>query len=104
MPAGGGTVNLQVGAHRAAERPAPRATDPRDAELEDLRGKLRRLVDEAAENEKRLKRAQERQLELLGAETLPELFGVVTQGLATSYQLDAVTLVLEKITPSREGA
>ncbi len=72
-----------------------RPAEPRDAELEDLRTRLRRLRDEALENEKRLKRAQERQLELLAAETLPELFAVVTQGLAASYQLDAVTLVLE---------
>lgn len=80
------------GGRRAADG---RAVDPRDGELEELRGRLRRLLDEAADNEKRLKRAQERQLELLGAETLPDLFRVVTQGLAASYQLDAVTLVLE---------
>jgi diguanylate cyclase (GGDEF)-like protein len=71
------------------------ASDPRDAEIDELRAKLRRLLDEASENDRRLKRAQERQLELLSADTLPELFGVVTQGLAASYQLDAVTLVLE---------
>jgi diguanylate cyclase (GGDEF)-like protein len=75
--------------------PDARASDPRDAEIDELRAKLRRLLEEASENDKRLKRAQERQLELLGADTLPELFGVVTQGLAASYQLDAVTLVLE---------
>jgi two-component system, cell cycle response regulator len=75
--------------------PDSRASDPRDVEIDELRAKLRRLLDEAGENERRLKRAQERQLELLGADTLPELFGVVTQGLASSYQLDAVTLVLE---------
>jgi diguanylate cyclase (GGDEF)-like protein len=75
--------------------PDARASDSRDAEVDDLRAKLRRLLDEASENERRIKRAQERQLELLGADTLPELFGVVTQGLASSYQLDAVTLVFE---------
>jgi diguanylate cyclase (GGDEF)-like protein len=85
-------VSLPPGGGRGAD---VRAVDPRDAELEELRGRLRRLVDELAENEKRLKRAQERQLELLGAETLPELFRVVTQGLAAAYRLDAVTLVLE---------
>jgi two-component system cell cycle response regulator len=76
-------------------RPDARAGEARDVELDELRAKLRRMTDEAAENERKLKRAQERELELLGAETLPELFGVVTQGLASSYALDAVSLVLE---------
>jgi diguanylate cyclase (GGDEF)-like protein len=78
---------------RAADRTTDR--DARDAEVEELRAKLRRLAEEVAENERKLKRAQERQLELLAAETLPELFEVVTRRLATSYALDAVTLVLE---------
>jgi diguanylate cyclase (GGDEF)-like protein len=80
------------GARRPAES---RAVDPRDAEIEELRARLRRLSDEAAENEKKLKRAQERQIDLLRAETLPDLFAVVTRRLAASYALDAVTLVLE---------
>lgn len=75
--------------------PEARGADPRDAELEELRARLRRQADEATENQKKLKRVQERELELLGAETLPELFGVITRGLCASYQLDAVTLVLE---------
>jgi two-component system, cell cycle response regulator len=75
--------------------PDARSAEPRDAEIEELRGRLRRLAEEAAENEKKLKRAQERQLELLAAETLPDLFRVVTRSLVVSYALDAVTLVLE---------
>jgi two-component system cell cycle response regulator len=65
------------------------------AELADLRARLRRLVDEAAANEQKLQRTLERELELLRAETLPELFELLTGGLAASYSLDAVLLVLE---------
>ncbi len=64
-------------------------------ELAELRTRLKRLVDEAAANEQKLQRTLERELELLRAETLPELFDLLTDGLADSYGLDAVRLVLE---------
>jgi two-component system cell cycle response regulator len=87
---GGRRPDLRTGEARAGD-----VRDPRDAEIDELRAKLRRQSEEAADNERKLKRAQERELELLAAETLPELFRVVTEGLAASYALDAVTLVLE---------
>jgi diguanylate cyclase (GGDEF)-like protein len=65
------------------------------AEIADLRARLRRLMDEAAANEQKLQRTLERELELLRAETLPELFELLTGGLTLSYTLDAVLLVLE---------
>jgi diguanylate cyclase (GGDEF)-like protein len=65
------------------------------AEIAELRARLRRLVDEAAANEQKLQRTLERELELLRAESLPELFELVTGGLAASYSLDAVLLVIE---------
>jgi two-component system cell cycle response regulator len=71
------------------ERPAARAA------AAELRARLRRLRDEAAANQTKWQRTHERELEVLGAETLPELFGVLTARMAESYSLDAVQLVLE---------
>jgi diguanylate cyclase (GGDEF)-like protein len=65
-----------------------------DAEVRELRARIAALVDEAAANERLLKRNQERELELLKVENLPQLFGTICEGLKTSYGLDAVTLVL----------
>lgn len=67
----------------------------RDAELDELKARIRRLTDEAASNETKFKRTQARELDLLRAETLPELLGQITRGLAGPYGLDVVTLVLE---------
>jgi diguanylate cyclase (GGDEF)-like protein len=61
----------------------------------ELRARLKRLREEAAANEQKWQRTHERELELLRAETLPELFGLLTSGMASSYGLDAVQLVLE---------
>ena len=73
--------------------PDPGATDR--AKLEELRQRLKRLKEEAAANEQKWQRTHERELELLSAETLPELFRLLTAGMAASYGLDAVQLVLE---------
>lgn len=64
-------------------------------EAAELRAQLRQLLAEAAANEQKLQRTLDRELELLRAETLPELFELLTNGLAASYALDAVHLVLE---------
>ena len=64
------------------------------AEVRELRARIASLVDEAAANERLLKRNQERELELLKAENLPQLFSTICEGLKTSYGLDAVTLLL----------
>jgi two-component system, cell cycle response regulator len=65
-----------------------------ESEIRELRGRIATLVDEAANNEKLLKRSQERELELLKAENLAELFEAICKGLKTSYGLEAVSLLL----------
>lgn len=65
-----------------------------DTEVRELRSRIAALMDEAAANERLLKRNQERELELLKAETLPQLFETICRGLQASYGLDAMTLVL----------
>lgn len=63
-------------------------------EIRELRRRIAALMDEAANNEKLLRRSQERELELLKAETMAQLFDAICNGLRTSYALEAVTLVL----------
>jgi two-component system, cell cycle response regulator len=63
-------------------------------EVRELRARIAALVDEAANNERLLRRSQERELELLKADNLPQLFEAICVGLKASYQLDAVTLLL----------
>jgi two-component system, cell cycle response regulator len=65
------------------------------AEAEELRALLKRLREEAAANEHKWQRTLARELELLRADTLPELLELLTRGLAASYGLDAVQLVIE---------
>jgi len=64
------------------------------AEIRELRGRIAALMEEAANNEKLLRRSQERELELLKAENMAQLFDTICRGLKTSYALEAVTLVL----------
>jgi diguanylate cyclase (GGDEF)-like protein len=70
---------------------ARRATED---ELRELRSRLSILTDEAAKNEVILRKTQERELDMLKAESLPALLRVLVQGLGDSYALDAVTLLL----------
>lgn len=63
-------------------------------EVRELRARIAALMDEAAANERLLKRSQERELELLKAETIAQLFDAICNGLKTSYALEAVTLLL----------
>ncbi|HUO79319.1 MAG TPA: DUF484 family protein [Steroidobacteraceae bacterium] len=65
------------------------------AEADELRARLKRLRDEASANEQKWQRTLERELDLLRADTLPELLAVLTTGMAASYGLDAVQLVVE---------
>lgn len=58
-----------------------------------LRDRLAALTEEAAKNESILRRTQERELQLLKAESLSDLFKVVVDGLSDSYGLHAVTLI-----------
>jgi two-component system cell cycle response regulator len=66
-----------------------------EAENRELRARIAQLVDEASTNERLLKRNQERELELLKAENLPQLFRAICSGLQASYGLEMVTLLLQ---------
>ena len=65
-----------------------------DSEIRELRGRIAMLVDEAAANERLLRRSQERELELLKAENIAQLFEAICRGLKASYGLESVTLLL----------
>lgn len=65
-----------------------------EAEVLRLRRRIAALTDEAVNNERLLKKTQQRELELLKAGELPQLFEVICDRLAVSYGLEIVTLVL----------
>lgn len=65
-----------------------------DAELKELRQRIATLIDEAGTNEKLLRRSQQRELDLLKADNLPQLFDAICKGLLASYGLESVTLLL----------
>ncbi|WP_405238148.1 GGDEF domain-containing protein [Lentisalinibacter orientalis] len=65
-----------------------------DDELRRLRGQLARMTEEAANNEAILRRSRERELALLNAENLPELFRRLTGGLRESFDLPHVSVLL----------
>ena len=64
------------------------------AEIRELRGRIAALMEEASNNEKLLRRSQERELDLLKAESMAQLFDAICKGLKTSYALESVTLLL----------
>ena len=59
-----------------------------------LKARLAALTEEGNRNDSLLRKTQERELELLRAGSLPQLFDRLIQGLRTSYQLDEVALIL----------
>ena len=59
-----------------------------------LQERLQDLREEVARNETLLHKTQERELELLRASSLAQLLERMINGLKSSYQLDAVTVVL----------
>jgi two-component system, cell cycle response regulator len=65
-----------------------------ESEVRELRSRIATLVDEASANERLLKRSQERELELLKAENIAQLFDAICTGLKASYSLESVTLLL----------
>ena len=72
-----------------------RATrDPYAGDAEELRERLRALTDEVQRNELLLRKTQAREVELLRAPTLGELFDRIVTGLRDAYGLDVVTLSL----------
>jgi two-component system, cell cycle response regulator len=81
----------------ADQRVSAIPADPLDAlarENDVLRARLAALTEEVGRNAALLRKSQERELELLRAGSLPQLFERLIGGLATSYQLDGVRLVL----------
>jgi len=65
-----------------------------ESENRRLQERLQDLTEEVSRNEALLRKTQERELELLRAGSLAELLERLIHGLRSSYQLDAVTLVL----------
>jgi two-component system cell cycle response regulator len=63
-------------------------------EVRALKARLTELTDEVSRNDALLRKTQERELELLRAGSLAQLLERLIHGLRTSYQLDAVTLIL----------
>lgn len=79
------------------EQAADRALEERLAllaENRELRATLRDLTRAAGRNDALLRKTGERELELLRAESLLELFSLLLPGLRSAYQLDAVALLL----------
>lgn len=66
-----------------------------DLEVTRLRNRITALTEEAATNERVLRKTQQRELELLKAGELPKLFEVVCERLMLSYGLDSVTFLLD---------
>ena len=59
-----------------------------------LRARLAALTEQVSRNDSLLRKTQERELELLRADSLAQLFERLIEGLQTSYQLDDVELFL----------
>lgn len=68
--------------------------DPYAGTAEELRARLRALTEEVARNELLLRKTQAREIELLRASSLGELFERIVTGLRDAYALDLVTLTL----------
>jgi two-component system, cell cycle response regulator len=78
-------------ARSAADQERVRALESENRRLQE---RLQDLTEEVSRNEALLRKTQERELELLRAGSLAELLERLIHGLRSSYQLDAVTLVL----------
>lgn len=68
--------------------------DPYAGSVEELRERLRALTEEVQRNELLLRKTQAREIELLRAHSLGELFDRIVSGLRDAYGLDVVTLSL----------
>jgi two-component system, cell cycle response regulator len=64
-------------------------------EIRELRARIATLMEEASANERLLKKNQTRELDLLRAEKLTDLFQATCAGLQRSYGLEATSLVLQ---------
>jgi diguanylate cyclase (GGDEF)-like protein len=79
------------GAQRATPEPEAGRLE---GEIRRLQGRLAALTEEVGRNDSLLRKTQERELELLRAGSLTQLFERLIAGLRTSYQLDEVALIL----------
>jgi len=70
------------------------ARDPYGGSERELRERLRALTEEVQRNEALLRKTQDREIELLRAHSLGDLFARVVSGLRDAYALDFVTLTL----------
>ncbi len=78
-----------------AHRATPEAEVARlERENQRLQARLAALTEEVGRNDSLLRKTQERELELLRAGSLTQLFERLIVGLRTSYQLDEVALIL----------
>src|SRR3989440_489896 len=75
---------------------APSAADRSElvGEIRALQARLAALTEQVGRNDSLLRKTQERELELLRAGSLSQLFERLIAGLRSSYQLDAVGLIL----------
>jgi diguanylate cyclase (GGDEF)-like protein len=71
--------------------------DEHEAEIRKVRQQLTVVAAEARANEGIYRRARARDMQLLQAGTLAELFGAMVPGLRADYGLDAVTLVIRDL-------
>jgi diguanylate cyclase (GGDEF)-like protein len=65
-----------------------------EAQNDELKARLKQLTEEASRNDALLRKTRERELDLLGSESLTELFTRLTEGSRASHQLDAAVLTL----------
>jgi diguanylate cyclase (GGDEF)-like protein len=65
-----------------------------EKENQRLRRQLQGLTDEARNSEAVARRCHERELQLLTAETLPELLNILTEGMQRSFDMTSLSLVL----------
>jgi len=63
-------------------------------EHQELRDKLQLFMDQARENEQKMRRFHEQELHLISSRTLPDLIQSILYNYRRSFSLDAVTLVL----------
>ena len=68
--------------------------DPYTGSVDQLRERLQALTEEVGRNELLLRKTQAREIELLRAHSLGELFDRIVSGLRDAYALDLVTLSL----------
>lgn len=73
---------------------ARRNLESAEVEIRELRARIATLLDEASNNERLLKKTQEREIELLKTDNLQQLFDVICVKQKTIHGLDAVSIVL----------